>query len=206
MSKYTLLTGPAAEAIDWVMVRLPDAAFDSFRAEAEAALADICARHGVTPDVMEGFKVKRFIADREPITPAVFGTQYDFYGDVFLLPDDPQARPLKLHDDGYWYPAAEHLTRSVIASAGGGKSPARATKLGDPAKGEKTPRTYFVKGTHYACDAGQFVECGGQWYSLLTDLKWHRMKDGMPARYKQQLREIEKCCKIEVFNEFYKGE
>lgn len=26
MSKYTLLTGPAAEAIDWVMVRLPDGA------------------------------------------------------------------------------------------------------------------------------------------------------------------------------------
>lgn len=206
MSKYTLLTGPAAEAIDWTMVRLQDAAFESFRAEAEAALADICARHGVTPDVLEGFRVKRFIADREPTTPAVFGTQYNFYGDVFLLPDDLSKPPLKLHDDGYWYPAAAHLTRATIASAGGGKSPARATKFGDPAKGEKTPRTYFIKGTHYASDAGQFVECGGQWYSLLTDLKWHRMKDGMPARYKQQLREIEKCCKIEVFNEFYKGE
>lgn len=206
MSKYTMLTGPAAEAIDWAMVRLPDAAFESFRAEAEAALADICARHGVTPDVLEGFRVKRFIADREPTKPAVFGTQYNYYGDVYLLPDDLSKPPLKLHDDGLWYPAAAHMTRSAIASVGGGKSPARATKFGDPSKGEKTPRSYVVEGTRYACDAGQYVECGGNWYSLLTDLHWHRMKDGMPARYKQQLRKVEDCCKIEVLNEFYKGE
>lgn len=206
MSKYTMLTRAAAESIDWVMVRLPDAAFESFRAEAEAALADICARHGVTPDVLESFGCKRFIADRDPTTPAVFGTQYNHYGDVYLLPDDRSVPPLKLHDDGLWYPAAAHMTRSAIESVGGGKSPARATKFGDPAKGEKTPRTYYIQGTRYACDAGQFVECGGNWYSLLTDLHWHRRKDGMPSCYKELLRKVEDCCKIEVLNEFYKGE
>lgn len=206
MSKYQLLTRNAADAIDWVMSRLPDEGFEDFQREMELVMARTLGRYGVTPDVIEGFSVTKFIADREPTTPAVFGTLYNYHGDAFLLPDDPEAHPLKMHDDGYWYPAAEHLTRRCIASVGGGKSPARATKLGDPAKGEKTPHYYLIEGTRYACDAGQFVECGGNWYSLLTDLKWHRMKDGMPARYKQQLREVEQCCKIEVMNEFYKGE
>lgn len=206
MAKYQLLTREAADAIDWVMSRLPDAGFEDFQREMELMMKRTMQRYGVTPDVISGFSVERFIADREPTTAAVFGTMYNHYGDVYLIPDDLSKDPLKMHDDGLWYPAAAHMTRGAIMAVGGGKSPARATKFGDPAKGEKTPRTYFVEGTRYACDAGQFVECGGQWYSLLTDLKWHRMKDGMPARYKQQLREVEQCCKIEVTNEFYKGE
>lgn len=205
MAKYTLLTPQAADAVHWVMSRLPDAGFAEFQREMEIVMARTLGRYGVTPDVIAGFGIAQFIADREPLESAVFGTMYNHFGDVFLLPDDG-SHPIKLHDDGLWYPAAAHHTRASIERVGGGKSPARATKFGDPAKGEKTPRSYFIEGTRYACDAGQFVECGGNWYSLLTDLKWHRMKDGMPARYKQQLREVEQHCKIEVMNEFYKGE
>lgn len=67
MSTYSLLTPAVEEALSWVVVRLPDPAFESLRAETEAALADIFHRHGVTPDVMEGFRVKRIVADRAPL-------------------------------------------------------------------------------------------------------------------------------------------
>lgn len=67
MSTYSLLTPEAAAALSWTAVRLPDPAFESLRAETEAALADIFARHGVTPGVIDGFRVKRIVADRAPL-------------------------------------------------------------------------------------------------------------------------------------------
>lgn len=78
MSRYTLLTPAAAEAIEWVAVRLPDAAFDSFRAETEAALAVICARHGVTPDVLQSFQVRSYTQPREsgPLAVQIRGDYY----------------------------------------------------------------------------------------------------------------------------------
>ncbi|ELK5289448.1 hypothetical protein Q6670_004117 [Salmonella enterica] len=66
----TLLTHEAAEAIEWLRLRIPDRYFDSFRDEMETAMRDVLERYGFDQELVDGFGVKQLLARRIPINPA----------------------------------------------------------------------------------------------------------------------------------------
>lgn len=65
-----LLTPEAAQAIEWLRVRIPDRYWDQFRDEMEAAMSGVLKRYGFDKELIEGFDVARLIARRVPLRPA----------------------------------------------------------------------------------------------------------------------------------------
>lgn len=63
-TRMALLTREAEEAIEWVRVRLPHAAFKSFCEEMEAAIDEIGQRYGVDDSVREGFRVTNLVSKK----------------------------------------------------------------------------------------------------------------------------------------------
>lgn len=209
MAKYQLLTRPAADAIHWVMNGLPEAGFADFQREMEIVMARTMQRYGVTEEVLKSFGVTHFIADRDPVTSAVFGTQYRTYGgDTFLIPDDEAAPVLKLHDDGLWYPAAAHHTRRSVAASGHPESPARATRFGDPTKGEKTPKIIYLMGDLYrhGKTGVEYAICAWNWYEQKEDGLWHKMDKALSAAERRHITKEGSNIKFAVRNEFYTQE
>lgn len=62
-----LLTHEAAEAIEWLRLRIPDRYFDNFRDELEGAMREVLERYGFDQELVDGFAVKRLLARRIPI-------------------------------------------------------------------------------------------------------------------------------------------
>ena len=66
----TLLTHEAAEAIEWLRLRIPDRYFENFRHEMEGAMREVLERYGFDQELVDGFGVKQLLARRIPINPA----------------------------------------------------------------------------------------------------------------------------------------
>ncbi|EMD0638916.1 hypothetical protein VPZ60_004332 [Salmonella enterica] len=64
-----LLTHEAAEAIEWLRVRIPDRYFPSFQSELEDAMLDVLRKYGFDQQLVDGFNVKRLLARRFPMNP-----------------------------------------------------------------------------------------------------------------------------------------
>ncbi|EPA0328675.1 hypothetical protein [Enterobacter quasihormaechei] len=54
-----------------------------------------------------------------------------------------------------------------------------------------------ITGERYASDHGQYLKSGGEWYALMTDLKWH--KKVMYPRVLATLKLVESNASINVW-------
>ncbi|EPT1451874.1 hypothetical protein ACVOZ6_003462 [Escherichia coli] len=62
-----LLTPEALQAIEWMRQRMPDGIFDLFQEEMEQAIAPVVAKFGFDKELTDAFRVKKLVADREPL-------------------------------------------------------------------------------------------------------------------------------------------
>lgn len=62
-----LLTPEALQALEWMRQRMPDGIFDQFQAEMERAIGPVVAKFGFDKELTDAFRVKKLVADREPL-------------------------------------------------------------------------------------------------------------------------------------------
>ncbi|EDL8063738.1 hypothetical protein CTA21_16430 [Salmonella enterica] len=62
-----LLTPEALQALEWMRQRMPDGIFDMFQAEMEQAIGPVVAKFGFDKELIDAFRVKKLVADREPL-------------------------------------------------------------------------------------------------------------------------------------------
>ena len=62
-----LLTQEAAEAIEWLRLRIPDRFWQDFRNELDDAMRPVLAKFGFDNELSSSFAVAELVADRSPI-------------------------------------------------------------------------------------------------------------------------------------------
>ncbi|ECZ5235272.1 hypothetical protein AH156_19970 [Salmonella enterica subsp. enterica serovar Enteritidis] len=103
-----LLTPEAAQAIEWLRVRIPDRHWDQFRDEMETAMSTVLKRYGFDKELVEGFDVARIIARRVPLRPAEQPQQFVnvrvtvYTGEVGVFAVDEMGGVWERNGEGAW--------------------------------------------------------------------------------------------------------